>query len=65
MDLDSHMLGFQPEFLGCVTGAVANKSLKVITVFHLWMLFFPAVLCPIFTAYERKERRREMLLTYQ
>lgn len=31
-----------------VTGAVANGGLKVIMLFHLCLLFFPVVLCPIF-----------------
>jgi hypothetical protein len=31
-----------------VTDAVANGGLKVIMLFHLWMLFFPFVLCLMF-----------------
>jgi len=35
-------------FAVSVTGAVANGGLKVIMLFHIWMLFFPVVLCPMF-----------------
>ena len=31
-----------------VTGAIANGGLKVIMLFHVWMLLFAAVLCLIF-----------------
>jgi len=31
-----------------VTGAVANGGLKLVLVFHLWMLFVPAALCIMF-----------------
>lgn len=41
-------LAFNMNFSVTVTGAVANGGLKVITLFHLWMLFFPIVLCLIF-----------------
>lgn len=41
-------LVFSLNFSVAVTGAVANGGLKVITFFHLWMLFFPAVLGPAF-----------------
>jgi len=35
-------------FVVFVTGAVANGGLKVIMLFHIWVLFFPVVLCPLF-----------------
>ncbi len=41
-------LAFNLNFFVTVTGAMANGGLKVIMFFHLWMLFFPAVLCLIF-----------------
>lgn len=41
-------LAFNLNFSVTVTGSVANGGLKVIMLFHLWMLFFPAVLCVIF-----------------
>lgn len=41
-------LAFNLNFSVAVTGAVANGGLKVIMLFHLWMLFFPVVLCLIF-----------------
>lgn len=41
-------LAFNLNFSVAVTGAVANDGLKVIMLFHLWMLFFPVVLCLIF-----------------
>lgn len=41
-------LAFNLNFSVAVTGAVANGGLKVIMLFHLWMLFFPAVFCLIF-----------------
>lgn len=39
------ILAFKLNFSVVVTGAVANGGLKVIMLFHLWMLFFPVVLC--------------------
>jgi hypothetical protein len=39
---------FNLNFLTVVTGAVASDGLKVIMVFHLWMLIFPVVLCLAF-----------------
>lgn len=51
-------LAFSLNFSVAVTGAVANDGLKVITLFHLWMLFFPAVLCLLFYRI-RKEGRTE------
>ena len=41
-------LAFNWNFSVAVTGAVANGGLKVIMLFHLWMLFSPVVLCLIF-----------------
>ena len=41
-------LAFNLNFSVAVTGAVADGGLKVIMLFHLLMLFFPAVLCLIF-----------------
>lgn len=41
-------LVFNMNFLVAVTGAVANGGLKVIMLFHLWMLSFPVVSCLIF-----------------
>ncbi len=38
------ILAFNLNFSVAVTGAVASGGLKVIMLFHLWMLFFPAVL---------------------
>lgn len=35
-------------FVVVVTGAVANGGAKVLTIFHLWMPFFSAGLCPMF-----------------
>lgn len=40
-------LAFNPNATIAVTGAVANGGLKVIMLFHLLLLFFPAVLCLI------------------
>jgi len=37
-----------------VTGAVANGGLKVIMLFHIWMLFSTAVLCLIFYRIRRE-----------
>jgi hypothetical protein len=41
-------LAFNLNFSVIVTGAVANSGLKVVMLFHLWMLFSPVVLCLIF-----------------
>jgi len=41
-------LAFNLDFSVAVTGAVANGGLKVIMLFHLWMLSFPFVLCLLF-----------------
>jgi hypothetical protein len=41
-------LAFNLNFSVAVTGAVANSGLKAIMLFHLWMLFFPVVLCLLF-----------------
>lgn len=41
-------LAFNLNFSVTVTGAVANGGLKVIMLFHLWMLFSPVVLCLTF-----------------
>lgn len=47
-------LAFNLNFSVAVTGAVANGGLKVIMFFHLWMLFFPVVLCLIFCRIRKK-----------
>jgi len=47
-------LAFNLNFSVTVTGAVANGGLKVIMLFHLWMLFFPVVLCLIFYRIRKK-----------
>lgn len=39
---------FNLHFSVAVTGAVANSGLKVIMLFHLWVLLFPVVLCLMF-----------------
>jgi len=41
-------LAFNLNISVAVTGAIANGGLKVIMLFHIWMLFFAAVLCLIF-----------------
>jgi hypothetical protein len=41
-------LAFSVSLSVAVTGAVANGGLKVIMLFHLWMLFFPVVLSLLF-----------------
>lgn len=41
-------LAFNLDFSVAVTGAVANGGLKVIMLFHLWILFFPFVLFLLF-----------------
>jgi hypothetical protein len=41
-------LVFDLNFSVAVTGAVANGGLKIIMLFHIWMLFSAAVLCLIF-----------------
>lgn len=41
-------LAFNLNFSVAVTGAIANGGLKVIMLFHIWMLLFAAVLCLIF-----------------
>jgi len=41
-------LTFNLNFSVAVTGAVANGGLKIIMLFHIWMLFSAAVLCLIF-----------------
>ena len=41
-------LAFNLNFSVAVTGAVANGGLKIIMLFHIWMLFSTAVLCLIF-----------------
>jgi len=41
-------LAFNLNYSVAVTGAVANGGLKVIMLFHLWMLFIPVVLCLLF-----------------
>jgi len=41
-------LALNLDFSVAVTGAVANGGLKVIMLFHLWILFFPFVLCLLF-----------------
>lgn len=41
-------LAFNLNILVAVTGAIANGGLKVIMLFHIWMLLFAAVLCLIF-----------------
>jgi len=38
-------LAFNLNFSVAVTGAMANDGLKVIMLFHFWMLFSSAVLC--------------------
>lgn len=47
-------LAFNLNFSVTVTGAVANGGLKVIMLFHLWMLFSPVVLCLIFYRIRKK-----------
>lgn len=47
-------LAFNLNFSVTVTGAVANGGLKVIMLFHLWMLFFPVVSCLIFYRIRKK-----------
>jgi len=47
-------LAFNLNFSALVTGAVANGGLKAIMPFHLWMFFFPAVLCPLFYGIRRE-----------
>jgi hypothetical protein len=41
-------LAFNLNYSVAVTGAVANTGLKVIMLFHVWMLCFPVVLCLLF-----------------
>jgi hypothetical protein len=41
-------LAFNLNYSVAVTGAVANGGLKVIMLFHLWMLLIPVVLCLLF-----------------
>jgi hypothetical protein len=41
-------LVFNLNFSVAVTGAVASGGLKIIMLFHIWMLFSAAVLCLIF-----------------
>ncbi len=41
-------LAFNLNISVAVTGAIANGGLKVIMLFHIWMLLFAAVLCLIF-----------------
>jgi hypothetical protein len=41
-------LVFDLNFSVALTGAVANGGLKIIMLFHIWMLFSAAVLCLIF-----------------
>lgn len=41
-------LAFNLNISVAVTGAITNGGLKVIMFFHIWMLFFAAVLCLIF-----------------
>lgn len=41
-------LAFNLNYSVAVTGAVANNGLKAIMLFHLWMLFFPVILCLLF-----------------
>lgn len=41
-------LAFNLNFSVAVTGAVAKGGLKVIMLFHLWILLLPVVLCLIF-----------------
>lgn len=41
-------LAFNLNISVAVTGALANGGLKVIMLFHIWMLLFAAVLCLIF-----------------
>jgi hypothetical protein len=41
-------LAFNLNYSVAVTGAVANNGLKAIMLFHVWMLFFPVVLCLLF-----------------
>jgi len=47
-------LTFDLNFSVAVTGAVANGGLKVIMLFHIWMLFSTAVLCLIFYRIRRE-----------
>jgi len=41
-------LAFDVNFSVAVTGAVANGGLKIVMLFHIWMLFSAVVLCLIF-----------------
>lgn len=56
-------LAFNLNLFTIVTGAVANGGLKVIMFFHLWMLFFPGVLCLMFYRI-RKKGIAERSITY-
>ena len=51
-------LALNLNFPVAVTGAVASGGLKVIMLFHVWMLLFPVVLCLIFCRI-RKEGKVE------
>jgi hypothetical protein len=51
-------LAFDLNFSVAVTGAVASGGLKVIMLFHLWMLLLPAALCLVFYRI-RKEGKAE------
>jgi len=55
-------LAFNLDFSVAVTGAVANGGLKVIMLFHLWILFFPFVLSLLFYRI-RKEGIAERCIT--
>lgn len=55
-------LAFGLNFSVAVTGAVANDGLKVVTLFHLWMLFFPTVLCLLFVRMRKEERTNRHLI---
>lgn len=45
---------FNMNFSVAVTGAIANGGLKVIMIFHLWMLFFPIFFGPMFYRIRRE-----------
>jgi hypothetical protein len=55
-------LALNLNFSVSVTGAEAIGGFKVLTLFHLWMLFFPAVLCLIFYRTRREGKAERYII---